>query len=338
MSKKNKITSVYSLTSELKNEELKPIYFFCGEDFFTIDGAIKLIEQKAQPFVTSDFDREVLKIEKKGNISEMIDLAYTFPFGSDKRILIIKNFENFSDKKKFVKYIQNPSDTTILIIANYGKISNVESEPYKSLDKNKQIFEASELKGRDLQNWVNKRINKLGFTIDNESLTTLIEIIGEDKSLVEMQLQKFKSFLGEKKEITIDEIKQLAAQTKEYNIFDLLNALGQADIKKAIKVIENLLDYGKDLIFIIGMLTKYFTVIAQSLELSRKSDIEAAKEIGTSRYFYINCKKANYFKNKQNLHRAIKALYQTDLALKTTSINQRTLSIMLMTEIFNKNS
>lgn len=337
MSKFNtNVSSVYSLVSELKSAELKPVYFLFGEDYFTINSAIRAISNIAEPFLLSDFDRETISAGKKSSLTDIIDLAYTFPFGSEKKLLIVKNFENFNNKKQLLDYIKNPSVTTLLVLANYGKISNLNSEPYKTLTNKKQIFEARELKGAELENWVKKRCKQLKFKINTESLKTLVEIVGEDKSLLEMQLQKFKSFLGDKEEIFVDDIKKLSSATKEYSIFDLLNAIGKGNASNSIKIINNLLDCGKDMVFILSMLTKFFSVIAQSIELEQRklSDKDASKAIGVSIYYYINCKNAKYFKNENRLLQAANVLYKTDLSLKTTNVGEKTLAAIMVTNFF----
>ncbi len=332
---KEKVPSVYSMVSELNKSELKLVYFLFGEDHFTLNGAVKVIEEKAKPFITTDFDKEIISAEKKENVSGLIDLAYTFPFGSEKKLLIVKNFENYNNKKQILSYLESATDTTILVLINYGSIGSLNSEPYKTLLAKNMIFQASELKGRDLENWVKKRCTQLGFDISSESTKSLIEIVGEDKSLLEMQLQKFQSFLSESKEITPEDIKKLSSATKEYSIFDLLNAMGKGNKANALKVLNNLLENGKDLIFIISMLTKYFSVISQSFELRKRklSDEDASKAIGVSKYYYINCKNAPFFNNETRLIHASKVLYETDLALKTSGIDQKSLSTIMLTNI-----
>ncbi|MDX1699453.1 MAG: DNA polymerase III subunit delta [Melioribacteraceae bacterium] len=336
---KTDIPSIYSLVSDSPGEALKPIYFLFGSDHFSINTVIKSLSSKIEPLISSDFDKETISVEKKSNISDLIDLAYTFPFGSEKKLIIVKNFENFNNKKQFESYVNDPSEKTLLIIANYGDISSLKASPYSLLEEKGYIFEARELKGIDLENWVTKRSNQLGFKIGNDSIRTLIEIVGEDKSLLEMQLQKFKTYLGDKDEIKSEDIKTLSSAMKEYSIFDLLNTMGKGNISDSIKVIFNLLSHGKDLVFIVNMLTKYISVISQSIELRQRklSDFDASKAIGVSKYYYQNCKNAQYFGTESRLHRASKALYNTDLALKTTSIDQKTLSVMMLTEIFTEN-
>lgn len=334
---RSNIPSIYSLVSELKKSELKPVYYLFGEDTFTINNAVKALAKKVEPFLSSDFDRETINLEKKSNIHELLDLAYAFPFGSDKKLIIAKNFENIKEKSLLIDYLNSPSESTILIITHFGKVNNEKSEPYKTLIKNKQIFHARELKGRDLQVWVMKRAHQLNYEISNEDVQVLIEIVGEDKSLIEMQLQKFKSFLGESKNITTEAIRELSSKTKEYTIFDLLNAAGKGNLTDSLKVINNLIDNGMELVRIITMLTKFLNTIAQSLELqkNRVPDVEAAKQIGVSSYYYINCKKAVFFKKDINLVRGIKTLYKTDLSLKTSGIQHKTLANLMIASMLS---
>ena len=77
--------SIYSLISELKTAELKPVYFLFGDDYLTINNAVKAISMSTDPLISSDFDRETISAEKKSSLTDIMDLAYTFPFGSEKK-------------------------------------------------------------------------------------------------------------------------------------------------------------------------------------------------------------------------------------------------------------
>lgn len=56
--------SIYSLISELKTAELKPVYFLFGDDYLTINNAVKAISMSTEPLISSDFDRETISAEK----------------------------------------------------------------------------------------------------------------------------------------------------------------------------------------------------------------------------------------------------------------------------------
>ena len=93
---------------------------------------------------------------------------------------------------------------------------------------------------------------KKGKYISNENASLLVDTVGDNRALVEMQLQKMFTFLGENREITFEIVKDLATELKEYTIFDLQNAIGRKDKKEALKISNNLLDKGTELIFILA--------------------------------------------------------------------------------------
>lgn len=334
---KNKVQvpSIFSISKYLKPDSLLPIYFFFGDDLYSIENSVRAVENAAQPFITSDFDLEVFNSQDK-DFADVLDLASTFPFGSEKRLLIYKGFEDKKDDRaKLTSYVKNLSSSTIFIIVRYGNISNLETEPYTSLLKNDFIFEGRELKGDELISWVMKYSAKKGKSINSENAAVLVEIVGENRTLIEMQLQKIFSYLGDVKEITYDTIKAISSELKEYTIFDLQNAIGAKNKTKAMETAYNLLDKGKEALFILAMLTRYFTAIAQipELEKSGKSDFEIARAIGVHHFYYKDYKNASrYYRDKKMVNIA-RALFEADVSLKSTSTEQKTIITILITEI-----
>lgn len=333
------IPSVYVLSEYLKSNKFIPVYFLFGEDAYAIRNAAKSIEKAVLPLIVSDFDIEKITVKKGQNISEIIDLAYTFPFGSEKKLLIVQNFERFGDKKKLVDYIKNPSETTVLVLLNMAKIKNLNQEPYISLFKRNFIFEAKILKGKNLVAWLTDYSKTLGLEISAQNAMTLIELVGDDKSLIEMQLQKIGDYLNGKGEITIEIINSLTSVTKEYTFFDLQDALSVADKGKALKVLYNILEQGKDLVSVNGVLARYISTIAKSRELMRNRmlDKEAAKACAVSEYYYRKCKNAKFFQNDRRLLKAARALFNCEIAIKTSAIDQKTIGTILISELTNSN-
>ncbi len=334
---KDKIDSIYNIPNYLSEDQILPIYFLFGEDEYTISQIIKEISKKVEPLVTVDFDREVITLGKESSSAQIIDLASSFPFGDGKKIIVAKNFENCNDKKNLIPYVKDPSDFTILILTQSSKKVNINNEPYKSLYNMNFLFESSELKGQALQQWLIKEASKEKMELDLESAKVLVEMVGENKALLEMQLTKFRNYLGHDKKITPEIIESLTSVTKEFTIFNLQDALGKGDKGRSIEIGYNLLDGSYDLVFLISMLTKYITTVTQILEIKSKkmSDQEGAKETGTSFYYYINCKKASFLLNEKRLMKASKALLNADINLKTTSADKKDIFTILISEILN---
>ena len=328
MSKKIEIESIYNIPKSLKNDIILPIYFLFGEDIFTINNVIKIIENKIIPLVKADFDKESISLSKENSISQITDLAYSFPFGDGKKLIIIKNFELINDKKLFLNYINDPAEFTILIIAQYSKSAPLNQEPYKSLYSKKFIFEAREMKGNELSEWMFKKAKVEKLNLTRAAGQLLLEMVGENKAILEMQLSKISAYSKPDEEITPEIIKTLAEITKEFSIYDLQNALGSGNKSKAIEYGFNILGSNIGMVYIIAMLTKYITNLTQILEIKNVAD--GIKAIGNSYYFL---QKTTFLLNEKRLENAAKVLLEADIRLKTSNIDDKTNLLILIAQI-----
>ncbi len=329
------VPSIYDIAKYLKEDKFLPIYFLCGEDYYSIGKAVKLIEKSVEHLITSDFDREIISAEKKQSINSIIDIASAFPFGGEKKLLVLKNFENISDKKAFESYVNNPAEHTILVMSNYSKINDFSREPFKSLLKNNYLFQAKELRGEEWIHWFIRIAEKEGLKLSYEHSKTIVDIVGEDKALLESQVAKFSNFLNEGESITDEVINKLTSATKENNIFQLLDELGKGNKPGALDIAFNLLSNGIEPVFILSMLTKYITTISHIFDLTKRkvSDNEGAKSAGVSYYYYLNCKKARFLLTKDRLLNASRALLNADLSIKTSNADKYTILTILISEM-----
>lgn len=316
-------------------KEILPVYYFFGEDIFTIDKTIIEVKKHCGKLVESDFDNETISCDKNLKVEDILELASTFPFGGGKKVIVVRNFEVIKDKKKLADYAFNPVDSTILIIAHYGKQKAISSEPFSTLYKKNFLFEAKELKGYEWANWLKREAEEEGIVLPDSSAQLLVDIVGESKHLLQMHLPKLREFIGDKKTVSESDIMEIASKTREYNIFQFLDSIGSGDKQKSILIAFNLIDQGYELLNLLGMLTKYISIVAHSIELDELKipDMEAAKKIDVNYYFYINCKKGKYFRNHYRLANAAKVLLEADLAIKSTSLEAKNFLTSLIAKL-----
>lgn len=334
--KKINIPSILEINKDLKKGNLLPVYYLCGVDSYTIDVVQMNIQKAAAAFITSDFDRELIYGENK-SFAQVVDSAQSFPFGSEKKLIIFKQADKPKDKKELVRYLESPAGFTILVFLHEGAISNPDSEPYTSLLKNGFLFEAKELKGKHLLDWLLNEVEGKGKKINNENAQLMIDMVGESKQLLELQLEKMLLFLGDNSEITLDVITSLSTRLKEFSIFDLQNAIGKKDQGLALKYAYNLIEKGNDVVMIIAMLTKYFTGLARINELiqSKTNEYQAARIVGTHSYYYKDYIEARRKYSDKAIVGAFRALLKADLTNKTTQTDARTIVTILIAEIIN---
>ena len=222
------IPSILEAVKEIKKGKLKPVYYFSGDDSFGIDSAYKILERKVIPLLTSDFDKEIFYGEGK-TLDEILISASAFPFGSSKKFVVVKESEKIKDKKALIQYISSPPEFTVLVFLHYGKISNPDSSVYKSLNDSGCLFEAKELKGKNLAAWLMNYAESKEKILSEENAQLLIDIAGENRNMLEVQMGKIFTFIGDKKEIDHKTIRDISSSLKEFSIFDLQNALSKRD-------------------------------------------------------------------------------------------------------------
>jgi DNA polymerase-3 subunit delta len=330
---KEHIPSIIEARKSFTKDKLLPVYFFYGNDSFSIDAVLKELDKAITPYIGSDFDKEVYYGDDV-NLSQILTAASTFPFGSGKKYILLKEFDKIKDKKSLTPYAGNPSEFTTLVIINTGDVQNLDTEPYKSLIKNKFIFEAKDLKGENLLTWLIEFASKNGKDLSKENAQLLTEITGENRALLEDQLEKIFIYLGPKNEIDYTSINMLSTSLKEFTIFDLQDALGKKNKAQSTKILFNLLDNGIEPVFIIAMLTKYFTGLSRVNEMKDKlPDAAAARIVGTHQFYYKNYIAARAKYSDKDLFRSINALLNADVLLKTTTVDSKTLLTLLITEV-----
>ena len=331
---KSKAPSILEVIPEIKKRKFKPVYYFFGEDSYNLTSALHILEESFIPLLKSDFDKEIIYSEDK-SINDILGLATAFPFGSEKKLIIVKEAEKIKDKKPLKDYAASPAEFTVVAFFHNGVITNLKSEPFKTLDANDFLFEAKELKGKNLVNWLISVAYEKGKNLSEENAQVLVDIVGENRSMLEDQLEKICVYLNKEKVITIESIQQVSSELKQFNIFDLQNAIGVKDKAKSITVANNLLDNGAEPTFIIAMLTRYFTGLSKIPELKSKNipDMEAARIVGTHPFYYPKYIRARNLYSDKKLVEVFRVLLKADVSVKTTSANEKTIILILIEEI-----
>ncbi|NNG28210.1 MAG: DNA polymerase III subunit delta, partial [Ignavibacteriaceae bacterium] len=216
-----------------------------------------------------------------------------------------------------------------------GTIPNLSSEPYKTLLENNFIFEAKNLKGNALLDWLVSHAESKGKTLQKEDAQVLVDMVGENRSMLETQLEKILLYLKDKNEITIESIQKASSLLKQFTIFDLQDAIAERDKPRAIEIAYNLLDSGFEPVYIVSMLTRYFTGLSKVAELKSKNmpDQAAARIVGTHPFYYRGYIKARTIFSDDKLIEVFRALLKADISIKTTNLDDKTLITILISEI-----
>jgi len=223
------------ITTQLQKNQFAPLYFLMGDEPFYIDEISNYIEEHAMPEEQRDFN-QILVYGKETDADEVIALAKEFPFGTEKRVVIVKEAKELKNIERLVKYAENPAQTAIVVICY--KYATLRATQLKAVEKNGVVFHSEKMKEYKLPAWIQTHVGKYQFKIQPVVANLLAENIGVDLSRIDNEFKKLTIFLPPNSEITTDIVEKHIGISKEYNVFELQNALAERKIDKAYKIVH----------------------------------------------------------------------------------------------------
>lgn len=221
--------------SKLQKKEYAPIYFLAGEEPLYIDKISRYIEENVIDEANRDFNQAVF-YAKDTEISEVVSSAKEFPFGSEKRVVIVKEAKNWPELSALQAYAQNPTPSTILVICY--KYAKLKAEFTAAFSKNGVVFESAKVLDYNLAKWVLTCAKEHNYKISQVTAELIAEHIGNDLTRIDNEFFKLKIFVPEGSEITPEVVEKFIGISNQYNVFALRDALVNRDAVRAYKIVD----------------------------------------------------------------------------------------------------
>lgn len=327
------------ILKNIKNKELLPIYFFHGEEPYFMDVATKSFENDVLAEDEKAFNQTVI-YGKDTTFSEVLALARQFPMMGEKQVIILKEAQEIKLTEKESEalkiYVENPIESTLLVIAHKYKKVDARKSFAKTLTKKKMIFLSDKIKDYDVAKWISSEMTKLKLKSKPHIPTLLSEYLGTDLSRISNELQKLKMILKEGEIIDEKIIETHIGISKDFNIFELIKALGKKDEANAFKIAHYLGKAPKQNSFpmMSGNLYNFFSNLIIFLTMKNESPQNQASALGINPYFIKQFSDAARFFNLKHCTRIISILREMDMKSKGLGAVNMTESELLKEMVF----
>jgi len=277
-----------SILTDLKKGKFHPIYFLHGEEAYYIDAISKYIEEHALTDAEKAFNQVVL-YGKDVDFKNVVDNARQFPMMAQRRVVIVKEAKDMKGLDKMESYFEQPSDQTVLVLAHKHKKLDGRSKLAKVLKKNALVFESNPIRDYKIAEWISGYVTQQGFKIDGKSCMLLGEYLGTDLSKITNEIAKLTVNLEKGNTIDADLIHRKIEISKDFNVFELQNALGRKDVAKSFLITEYFAKNMKKhpIVMLNGSLYNYFLKVMLTNSNINKSDQEIAKRIRLPNTFFV---------------------------------------------------
>lgn len=292
---------------DLKRRIFKPIYFLSGEEPYYIDQISDYIENNVLEINDREFNQNVV-YGKDVDLSAVLALAKQFPMMSEYHVVIVREAQNIKELNKnstgdessvsekstvnsasqqFLHYINNPQPTTILVFCYKYKKLDKRSSIAKALQKQAVYFESAKLYDNQLPEWISNYIKDINYKVAPTVPAMLAEFLGNDLGKIVNEINKLVINLPEGSEITTALVHDNVGISKDFNVFELQEALGKKDILKANRIVNYFADNEKEhpAVMVLSSLYGYFSKLLKYHFLPDKSKFAAASALGVNAFF-----------------------------------------------------
>jgi len=331
---------VVKIINEIKAGNIKPIYFFMGDEPYYIDKLTEYIEQNILQEFERDFNQTIL-YGRDVSIEDVVGNAKRFPMMADRQVVVVREAQELSKSiDKIESYVENPQPTTVLVFAYKYKTLDKRKKITKLIEKNGVLFESKKLYENQVGTWITRVLQGKGYTIEPKANAMLVEFLGNDLSRISNELNKLQIILPKGHTISAKDIEINIGFSKDFNVFELQNALGAKNQVKAYKIVQYFANNPKDnpIVVTTSLVFSFFVKILQYHGLKDKSPKNAASVLKVNPYFLKDYDVALKNYPMKKVSSIIETLRDIDIKSKGVGANALSMHDLLkemLVKIFN---
>ena len=227
-----------SILSDLEKKIYHPVYFLSGEEPFYIDMISDYIEDNVLTEEEKGFNQTVF-YGRDTEVTTIIESSRRFPMMANQQVIIVKEAQDIKKIEELKAYVEKPLKSTILVLNYKYKKIDKRTAFAKAVKSNGVLFESARMYENKVPKWIEEYLADSGFSITPQASVMLSEYLGTSLSKIANELKKLVIALPSKTRITPEHIEKNIGISKDYNIFELQNALGAKNILKANRIINH---------------------------------------------------------------------------------------------------
>jgi len=300
----------------------RPLYLIFGEEEFLMSEALEIIERTFVSDSARDFNYDSF-YAKDTPVSQILDVAETLPMMTPLRVVVVKNIDkwNEGDWDVIMPYIDNPSDTTMVVFTAKGL--DKRKKNHKKLLEKAEAVECKKPYDNQIPHWIHFIAQKMGLSADSDSIALLHQFIGSNLSDIQSELQKLSQYIHPRTQIGVRDVIDVVSKIKVQSVFDLSRAIGENDKAKALLCLSQLLSHGQNEVGILSLVSRHVRIL-RSVKKAQKEGArgsQLAAQVGVSPYFLAEYEQQARDWNEKKIEKTFKALLDTDRALKSSPLS-----------------
>ena len=277
-----KETTYEEIARDLKNRIYKPVYYLMGEESYYIDRISEYIAQTVLNENEKEFNQTIL-YGADTDIATIINAAKRYPMMSKYQVVIVKEAQGVKNIDELSYYLQKPLESTILVLCHKHGVLDRRKKLAAEIEKVGVLFESKKIKDAQFPGFISSYLKRRSVEIEPKASEMMAEFVGADLSRMAGELEKLIITLPRgQKRITPEQIERNIGISKDYNNYELRNALIIKDVFKANQIIKYFEENPKTnpLQMTLSVLFNFFSNLMLAYYAPEKSEQGIAAQLG----------------------------------------------------------
>ncbi len=274
------------IQENIKKKIYHPIYLLMGEESLFIDASSGIIEKQVLSETEKEFNQTIL-YGRETDVPTIVSTAKRYPMMANHQVVIVKEAHLVKDIDTLEAYAANPLKSTILVICHKYKSVDKRKGFYKTVAKNGVVLETKKLYDNEVPGWISDYVKKRGYKIGEKATQLLADHLGSDLGKVVNEIKKVWISLPKGGEITPALIEQNIGISKDFNVFELQNALSEKNALKAFQIAKYFGENPKSnpMVVTLAVLHSFFVKVLIYHSLKDRSPKNVGSQLGISPFF-----------------------------------------------------
>ena len=209
-----------------------------GMEPFFVDQVTTALMETVVEETARDFDTTIV-YGKETTVDQIVEAAKRFPMMGSHQLIVVKEAQ-YLDRSidQLSNYCTAPQQQSILVLCYKNKKMDKRKKVYKAIAKSGQILETKPLYDNQVGGWIEQRGKQYGFRFQPQAVALLVAFLGADLGKIDKELEKLTHSLGAETEISPAIIEEHIGYSKDFNSFELQNALGQRHLALCYRIVK----------------------------------------------------------------------------------------------------
>ncbi len=306
------------IIKEIRSGQFRKIYFLHGEEPYFIDEVTNAVIECALQEHERDFNQTIIYGKDADTPSLLAELR-GYPMMSERRLVVLKEAQDFDKKlEELEPYFHAPLESTIFVVAYKYKNYDSRKKIAKLAEKQGVVIKSEKIKEYNISDWIQKHVKSQGFGLSSKACSLLVEFLGNDLGRIVNEIDKLSIILEKGTTINEVHIEENIGISKDYNVFELTNAIAVRDVLKANRIVNYFEQNPKatNIIIVIPQIFRFFTQLMRIHFLPNKSVESIASSLKVHPFVAKELLNASKQFDPRKIAAIIAALQEYDLKAK----------------------